>query len=70
MKPKEKADELLRKYWNSKFNMHIDIARECALIAVDELSKFLIDAESEDFNLPDEFSIQYWQEVKQEIEKI
>jgi hypothetical protein len=77
MTPKEKAEELMAKFMAIKSTKLSDfsviyspVAKLCALIAVDELSKFLIDAESEDFNLPDEFSIQYWQEVKQEIEKL
>jgi hypothetical protein len=68
MTPKQKAYSLFAEY-ASRLNDG-RIAKRCALIAVDELSKFLIDAESEDFNLPDEFSIQYWEEVKQEIEKL
>lgn len=77
MTPKEKAKELVDKFMAIKSMklsdyslIYYPFAKLCALIAVDELSKFLIDAESEDFNLPDEFSIQYWQEVKQEIENI
>jgi hypothetical protein len=68
MTPKEKAEELLRKYWNSKFNMHIDIARECALIAVDEI--ILSNPHSNPFNTDVYSTMEYWQEVKQEIEKL
>jgi hypothetical protein len=66
MTPKEKALLLIRRF----YSIGAIECKQCALIAVDELGKFLIDSESEDFNLPDEFSIQYWQEVKQEIEKL
>ncbi len=74
MTPKEKAKQIVEKYETLNYEWDGAIskgwAKEGALIAVDELSKFLIDSESEDFNLPDEFSIQYWEEVKQEIEKL
>jgi hypothetical protein len=59
MTPKEKAKELVEKYaiwsWNE--------AKQCALIAVDEILKAL----PEDYQ-NDIWS--YWQEVKQEIEKL
>jgi hypothetical protein len=68
--PKEKADELVLRYLrinnNTKewFNLHI--AKQCALIAVDEILFVL------EFNLDFkmEKSIKYWQEVKKEIEKL
>lgn len=64
---KEKAEELVLKYLridnNTKewFNTHI--AKQCALIAVDEV----LFALKYDFNDPTSGSIRYWQEVKQEI---
>ena len=58
MTPKEKADGLFDKYSyelsNHIFNGTFDIAKECALIAVDEIIK----------------QLKYWEEVKREIEKI
>jgi hypothetical protein len=71
-KPKEKAEELVLKYLkidnNTKewFNTHI--AKQCALIAVDVI---LIDCGAKDW-LGDEAceGKNYWQEVKQEIEKL
>jgi hypothetical protein len=63
MTPKEKAEELVLKYLridnNTRewFNKHI--AKQCALIAVDEIIKVMSD--SQDW---------YWEEVKQEIEKL
>ena len=54
MDSKEKAQELFNK-------MCIGKAKECALIAVDEiLSLFISDCED----------TRYWQEVKKEIEKL
>ena len=63
MTAKEKAEELVLKYLridnNTRewFNKHI--AKQCALIAVDEIIKVMSD--SQDW---------YWEEVKQEIEKL
>lgn len=69
MTPKEKAKELLGKFLKNmpspdSTNALVDvIARECALTAVDEIVK--LDALH---NLP--LTRGYWQEVKQEIEKL
>ena len=69
MTPKEKADELFDKYSyelsNHIFNGTFDIAKECALIAVDEIIKQLVPIERAPNN---KSAFQYWQEVKQEIE--
>jgi hypothetical protein len=58
MTPKEKAEELFTKF--SSNTVHYDAAKQCALIAVDEILK-VIHTNMED---------KYWQEVKQEIEKL
>ena len=62
MTPTEKAIELIHKfcsttegYYKSKKNLRN--AKQCALIAVDEILKLRV-------NIP------YWQEVKEEIEKL
>jgi hypothetical protein len=64
MKPKEKAKELFNKMYqvdNVLFEKMMDSceAKQCALIAVDEIIDLVkhIDVDSED----------YWEEVKQEI---
>jgi hypothetical protein len=65
--PKEKADELVLRYLrinnNTKEWFNLYIAKQCALIAVDEILFVL------EFNLDFkmEKSIKYWQEVKEEI---
>jgi ABC-type amino acid transport substrate-binding protein len=69
MTPKEKAEELVDKFYyipNSQgiFMMQDYQAKECALIAVDEII-----LEMNSVMLPNPFK-QYWQEVKQEIEKL
>ena len=74
MTPKEKAEELVDKFYyipNSQgiFMMQDYQAKECALIAVDEiinLSEFL-DKDNTKWVV---FDTKYWEEVKQEIEKL
>ena len=79
MTPKEKAKELVEKFipytrvfyevlgWEDD----VDSAKQCALIAVDEILKGIVpkyDDERYTFELGgNQF---YWQEVKQEIEKL
>jgi hypothetical protein len=63
MTPKEKAKELVDKYMCYAQN-----AKECALIAVDEIAK-CTKYENQKFD-NDRFSEDYWKEVKQEIEKL
>jgi hypothetical protein len=65
MTPKEKAKELFDKFEDKLISSHTiflgEAKKECALIAVNEI-----------LNLPFEFQSErkYWQEVKQEIEKL
>jgi hypothetical protein len=66
MTPKEKARELVRRYETFLFNRFTtddDWVQcvECALIAVDEIL---------DMYFPNHLEEKYWQEVKQEIEKL
>jgi hypothetical protein len=58
MSPKEKAEELIEKM----HTIDIDDAKQCTLIAVDEIINVLY----EDINP----LINYWLDVKQEIEKL
>ena len=68
MTPKQKAIELITRFQHPLSEesntdcLHIEVAKEFALIAVDEI----ID------NIPDDDKqiLNYWQEVKQEIEKL
>ena len=71
MTPKEKADELIDKmYYIGRYDdkedynpaMAWERAKQCAIIAVDEIINLL----SHDINL----LVNYWFEVKQEIEKL
>lgn len=71
MTPKEKAKELVDKYKEHIIETDDYFinsgAKKCALIAVDELIKEVVDdKESEYMSLKDI----YWMEVKKEIEKL
>ena len=62
MTSKEKAEELVTKMLKELFDL--DLAKQCALIAVDEilnLASFYNDTQGE---------VTYWTEVKQEIKNI
>ena len=69
MKPQEKAQELINSFsphaknWDCFYDIPLDEnhAKKCALIAVDEILSLFIN-ECED--------TKYWQEVKQELEKL
>ena len=59
MTPKEKAVELINKmYYTQSSHTNWNQAKECALIAVDEMLKLFIP-----------FAAPYYYEVKKEIEK-
>ena len=68
MTPKEKAKDLFDSYWYCLFQSNIEKrnywSKQCALIAVDEII-----LEMDNVMLPNPFK-QYWNEVKQEIEKL
>jgi len=72
MTPKEKADELCKKMlyqieWNAQPSIVKGVAKQCALIAVDEiLNDDVYDMSEEIF----EMRIIYWEEVKQEIQNL
>jgi hypothetical protein len=65
MTPKEKANLLYNKMVVDFGIDHWQI-KQCALVAVDEILSMGIMSESGDWNMAKEF----WEEVKQEIEKL
>ena len=71
MTPKEKAEELVKKYEIQflSFGDYLPTikAKQCALIAVDEILK-AVDNPDETYLM--KHSVNYWTEVKQEIEKL
>ena len=69
MTPKEKAEELVRKYYSFGLNNPAQSfswyeCKQCALIAVDEILN------NDGFTKFDDYLTEYWQQVKQEIEKL
>jgi hypothetical protein len=70
MTPKEKAEELVKKMYAAHSNSASDItlyfAKQCALIAVDEIinTDMLM---NEDTYVMTPSYLQYWEQVKQEI---
>jgi hypothetical protein len=80
MTPKEKAEELFSKYYNSiehtlseEYSPHeMFVVKQCALIAVNEILSSGIDVDYYfDKSVGYMISyVEYYQEVKQEIEKI
>lgn len=73
MTPKEKAEELVDKYSNIKniklsdySIIYLPTAKQCALIAVDEILDVITCIYDYDF----EKLNPYWEEVKQEIKKL
>ena len=75
MTPKEKAEQLVDKFMAIKSMklsdyslIYYPFAKLCALIAVDEI--ILSNPHSNPFNTDVYSTMGYWQEVKQEIEKL
>jgi len=82
MTPKEKAEELVYKYenlvttWDCYWDTEIPVEnrlpemKQCALIAVDEiLNNFGLQTTGQTF-YTEYRAVEYWKEVKQEIEKL
>ena len=65
MTPKEKAIELVDKMYHYQWREK-QRAKECALIAVNEIINAISTIYEHDWNILHP----YWQEVKQEIEKL
>ena len=79
MTPKEKAEELVEMYDETLTYLESKSkSKQCALIAVDELieteyqtvNKLLNIIKDNKIRLVISFNSDYWQEVKQEIEKL
>jgi hypothetical protein len=71
MTPKEKAKEIYQKMLGDDGSTHPKVfggVKRCALIAVDEILSLAVDW-CEPHEIHDGTQI-YWQEVKQEIEKL
>jgi malonyl CoA-acyl carrier protein transacylase len=77
MTPKEKAEELVKKMYSVHSNSASDItlmfAKQCALIAVDEILELTKKNTYNPFDWNEITGVRYdkfWTEVKQEIEKL
>ena len=87
MTPREKALQLCQKFgylgikWDQAeyTTLSLENAKECALIAVDEIIKSrqedgsfddTLSSTSSEYYTPHPMYLTYWQEVKQEIEKL
>ena len=64
---KDKAKTLVNKYLQV-YDGRLPIAKECALIAVDEILNLMI--KEFKWDIFNNGHIEYWLEVKQEIEKL
>jgi hypothetical protein len=72
MTPKEKAAELIVNYQLKCKSLNYDEAKQCALIAVNEIINTL-NYDIRDLDVRGNILldlIKYWREVKQEIEKL
>jgi hypothetical protein len=69
MTPQEKADELVNKYKFTEIPNYTSMleVKQCALIAVDEILTTLYDLK---FGNAVVEELDYWEDVKQEIENI
>jgi hypothetical protein len=77
MTPQEKAKELLDKmYYSGRYDDKEDYipamawkrAKQCALIAVDEIIQLLVDLSKGYYTFS--FNVKYYEEVKEEINKL
>ena len=78
MSPKAKAKELFKKYskgkdeWGWSLCEYDSCAKKCALIAIDEILKNSVGYNAYDGVTDNDISADdnYWEEVKQELEKL
>lgn len=74
MKPKEKAIELCSTFLENVATHHYNFqdhqAKQCALLAVDEIIKTSNDYAEKQILTNWANALRYWQEVKEEIEKL
>ncbi len=69
MTPKEKAKELVYKFDDTmEFSTPQRFAKKCVLIAVDEIIKTLVELSNGEYIFI--HNVQYWEQVKNEINKL
>lgn len=65
MTAKEKAKELIIKFrYQEKYTLNIEVAKQCALICVDEIISAC------EYNLVETHNSVWWNKVKEEINKL
>ena len=72
MTPKEKAEELYSKYdllFSAPWKKHIS-TKQCALIAVEEIINAIYNEDFDGHLIDEHDAASYWQEVKEEINKL
>lgn len=70
MIPKEKALELVNKYYGiTDVNFGMKQQKQCASILVNQITSLMISFHGREIN-DNTSKIEYWQEVKEEIEKL
>jgi hypothetical protein len=74
MTPQEKSEQLVSRYlFATPIGFHIEDAKKCAIIAVDEILNNNCGSHTDELNAINEeiyCDEYYWQEVKTEIEKL
>ena len=70
MAPEEKAEEIYKKMYTVHSNIYPSSAKQCALVAVGEILNEISPLDIHPLGTYTNPKIEYWQEVKQEIEKL
>ena len=73
MTPNEKAKKLVHKYYIDDLlvdDLSYIQAKQCALIAVDEIDKYIQKCTQKEDPYANVSALEYWQKVKQEIEAL
>jgi hypothetical protein len=70
MTVRERANELFEKFYQIGKNHDFDYAKDCALIAVDEILNNFGSKVGDKIHYCNYMTIQYYQEVTTEIEKL
>lgn len=61
--PKEKAEQILNRFWFDTTLSELEEAKDCALIALDEIIKFGNEQGIRE-------SMMYWHKIKEELQKL
>ena len=70
MTPKEKAEDLINKMMlGSQDRLYLRLSKQCALIAVEEIMSLMIKFHNRHIE-DNSNEIEYWQEVKNELNKL